>query len=323
MRTVDLSIILPVYNVAPYLRQCLDSIANQVAMPREIIAIDDGSTDESLAILSNYATNDLPMLRIVRQENSGLSAARNAGLRLTTGKWVSFIDSDDFIAPTMFRKTVEAAEQDDLDILLCNGVYHFDDGRSDIPIYPTPIETYLQSGSDWLKRRLSSRQIAHMVWLHLYKKSFLEGCRLEFVPGRVHEDVIWTNKVLLAANRVRQINDTFYFYRIRKARSGADAVRRSLEYMIPCSIDNALELADLANTIADKALSDLMRWQAFNSGNAVFHLIEKLPKHCDRLKQLDLLSERGFLRMMWNNAGSLAEKRKVARAIAKKLFRYS
>jgi len=323
MRNVDLSIILPVYNVAPYLRQCLDSIANQVAMPREIIAIDDGSTDESLAILSNYVTNDLPMLRIVRQENSGLSAARNAGLRLATGKWVSFIDSDDFIAPTMFQKTVEAAEQDDLDILLCNGVYHFDDGRTDIPIYSTPIQTYLQSGSDWLKRRLSSRQIAHMVWLHLYRKSFLDGCRLEFVPGRVHEDVIWTNKVLLAANRVRQINDTLYFYRIRKARSGADAVRRSLEYMIPCSIDNALELADLANTIADKALSDLMRWQAFNSGNAVFHLIEKLPKHCDRLKQLDLLSERGFLRMMWNNAGSLAEKRKVVRAIAKKLFRYS
>jgi heptose III glucuronosyltransferase len=323
MRILDLSIILPVYNVAPYLRQCLDSIAAQEALPKEIIAIDDGSTDGSSTILLEYAANNLPRLRINRQENSGLSAARNAGLRLATGKWVSFIDSDDFIAPMMFQKTVEAAELDDLDILLCNGVYHFDDGRSDVPIYATPIETYLQSGSDWLKRRLSSRQIAHMVWLHLYKKSFLDGCRLEFAPGRVHEDVIWTNKALLAANRVRQVNDIFYFYRIRRARSGADAVRRSLEYMIPCSIDNALELDSLANTIADKALSDLMRWQAFNSGNAVFHLIEKLPKHHDRLNQLDLLSERGFLCMMWNNAGSLAEKRKVIRAIAKKLLRYS
>jgi len=320
---LDLSIVLPVYNTASYLRRCLDSIAAQAALPKEIIAIDDGSTDESKTILVEYAANRLPMLRIKHQENNGLSAARNTGLRLATGKWVSFIDSDDFIDPMMFQKTVAMAEQDDLDILLCNGLYRFEDGRSDTPIYSAPIETDLQSGPDWLKRRLLDRRIAHMVWLHLYKNTFLRAHQFKFIPGRVHEDVVWTNRVLLAANRVRQINDQFYFYCIRTTRSGADMIRRSLEYTIPCSIDNALELDSLANTIADRTLSDLMRWQAFDSGNAVFHLIEKLPNSHDRLHQLDLLSKKGVLRMMWNNAGSMGEKRKVIRVFAKKLFRYS
>jgi len=323
MRTLDLSIILPVFNTASYLHQCLDSIAAQEALPTEIIAIDDGSTDESHGILLEYAAKKLPMLCIKRQENNGLSAARNTGLRLATGKWVSFIDSDDFIDPMMFQKTVAMAEQDDLDILLCNGIYHFEDDRIDTPIYSAPVETDLQSGPDWLKCRLLDRRIAHMVWLHLYKNTFLKAHQFEFAPGRVHEDVVWTNRVLLAANRVRQINDRLYFYRIRTTRSGADMIRRSLEYTIPCSIDNAFELDSLANTIADRTLSDLMRWQAFDSGNAVFHLIGKLPNYDDQFHQLDLLSKKGFFRMMWNNARSLREKRKVIRAFAKKLFRYS
>lgn len=323
MSVLDLSIVLPVYNTAPYLRQCLDSIAAQAALPKEIIAIDDGSTDESQSILVEYAANHLPMLRIKHQENNGLSAARNAGLRLATGKWVSFIDSDDFIDPMMFQKTVAIAEQDDLDILLCNGFYHTEDGREDVPIYAALIETYLQSGPDWLKHRLLDRRISHMVWLHLYKNTFLKVHQFEFTLGRVHEDVVWTNRVLLAANRVRQISDRLYFYRIRTTRSGADMIRRSLEYTIPCSIDNAMELASLADTVADRTLSDLMRWQAFDSGNAVFHLIEKLPDYRDRLHQLDSLSKKGFLRMMWTNARSFSEKRKVVRAFFKKLFRYS
>ncbi len=322
MRTLDLSIILPVYNTASYLHQCLDSIAAQEALPAEIIAIDDGSTDESHGILLEYAAKKLPMLCIERQENSGLSAARNTGLMLATGKWVSFIDSDDFIAPKMFKKTVALAEQDDLDILLWNGLYHYDDGRSDSPIYSAPVENYLQSGTDWLKNRLLGRRIAHMVWLHLYRNTFLKRNQFKFIPGRVHEDVVWTNRVLLAANRVRQIDDLFYFYRIRNIRSGTDKARRSLQYTIPCSVDNALELADLANTITDKKLSDLMHWQAFDSGNAVFHLIEKLPEYRERIYQLDLLSKKGFFRMMWNTAKSLKEKRKVVRAFAKILFRY-
>jgi hypothetical protein len=220
----------------------------------------------------------------------------------------------------MFSKIVALAEEDDLDILLFNGSYHFEDGRSDSPIYSAPVENTLQSGTDWLKNRLLSRHIAHMVWLHLYKNNYLKTHQFEFIPGRVHEDVVWTNKVLLAANRVRQIDNLFYFYRIRNVRSGADKIRRSLQYTIPCSVDNALELTYLAKTITDKKLSDLMRWQAFDSGNAVFHLIEKLPEHRDRLHQLDLLAKKGFLRMMWNNASSLKEKRKVIRAFAKTLF---
>jgi hypothetical protein len=140
MTPLDLSVVLPVYNVAPYLRQCLDSLANQERPAKEIIAVDDGSTDESPAILAEYAAGRLPSLNIIRQENGGLSAARNTGLRYATGKWLAFVDSDDFVAPSMFQTLVEAAERDDLDIALCNGIYHFDDKQPERPIYTAALE---------------------------------------------------------------------------------------------------------------------------------------------------------------------------------------
>jgi GT2 family glycosyltransferase len=322
MTPLDLSVVLPVYNVAPYLRQCLDSLANQERPAKEIIAVDDGSTDESPAILAEYAAGRLPSLNIIRQENGGLSAARNTGLRYATGKWLAFVDSDDFVAPSMFQTLVEAAERDDLDIALCNGIYHFDDKQPERPIYTAALETDLQTGRDWLKKRLSSRRILHMVWLHLYKRSFLTAHGLSFIPGRVHEDVVWTNQAFLSAKRVRYIDGAFYHYRIRQSRSGADLVRRSREYVIPCSIDNAMEIARLADTITeDEPLARLMRWQAFDSGNAVFHLINKLPSKQDRRQQLDTLWQSGFMKMMWKNAGSLLAKRKLIRHLIRKLLR--
>ena len=96
MDTLLVSVIVPVYNVAPYLEQCLDSIVNQTYQNLEIILVDDGSTDESGAICDRYAEQD-GRIQVVHKENGGLSSARNVGLDKMTGEWVLFVDSDDWI----------------------------------------------------------------------------------------------------------------------------------------------------------------------------------------------------------------------------------
>lgn len=94
--TPKVSIIVPIYNVEPYLRQCLDSLVNQTYKNIEIICVDDGSTDASSEILTEYALKS-SKVRVIRQENSGLSAARNVGFSFATGKYVMYVDSDDWI----------------------------------------------------------------------------------------------------------------------------------------------------------------------------------------------------------------------------------
>ena len=101
MSTPQLSVVVPVYNVAPYLPACLDSLAAHVPPIDELIVVDDGSTDDCPAILAAYR-DKLPNMRIIRQENGGLSAARNSGLRAASGTWLAFVDSDDFIAPDTY-----------------------------------------------------------------------------------------------------------------------------------------------------------------------------------------------------------------------------
>ena len=157
-----------------------------------------------------------------------------------------------------------------------------------------------------------------MVWMHLYRRKFLESHGFHFIPGQIHEDVIWTNQVMLAAHRVRYIDNILYNYRIRQSRSGADLVRRSREYVIPCSIKNTKTISKMADELRhDPDLERLMRWQAFDSGNAIFHLIDKLPEKQDRVIQMQRLKKECFFSLMRHNATSFSQHRKLLKIILK------
>jgi len=321
MNPLDLSVVLPVYNVAPYLRQCLDSLASQEESFKEIIAVDDGSTDESPAILAEYAANRLPQLNIIRQDNGGLSAARNTGIAAATGRWLYFVDSDDFLEPNALSQLVSVAEHDHLDIALCNARYHHEGRKPDRPIHTKVYETTVESGKDWVRNRLRQGFFPHMVWMHLYRREFLLEHNFGFIPGQVHEDVIWTNQVMLAAQKVRYVDSVLYNYRIRQVRSGADLVRRSKGYVIPCSVRNTEEISRIADALINEPeLKKLMRTQAFSSGNAVFHLIEKLPDKGDRAFYIAKLKSEGFFSLMRHNATTLSQHRKLLRIQLKFVF---
>ncbi len=123
MKTVSkISVIIPVYNVEKYLRQCLDSIVNQTYRDLEIIIIDDGSPDKCGEICDEYAARD-KRIKLVHQENKGLSAARNEGIRRATGKWLTFVDSDDWLETDYFQKMIPLLEKAQPDVLCAGGVY--------------------------------------------------------------------------------------------------------------------------------------------------------------------------------------------------------
>lgn len=118
MSTPYLSVIVPIYNVESYLAQCLDSILAQTFTDFELLLIDDGSTDNSPAICERYAAQD-DRIRLFHQENGGHTAARQAGLRRALGSYVTFVDSDDWIAPSMYQKICDAAKNTDADMVCC------------------------------------------------------------------------------------------------------------------------------------------------------------------------------------------------------------
>lgn len=119
MSTPYLSVIVPIYNVESYLAQCLDSILAQTFTDFELLLIDDGSTDNSPAICERYAAQD-KRIRLFHQENGGHTAARQTGLRKALGSYVAFVDSDDWIAPSMYQKMCDAAKNADADMVCCN-----------------------------------------------------------------------------------------------------------------------------------------------------------------------------------------------------------
>ena len=149
------SVIIPVYNVEAYLRQCLDSVVNQTLKDIEIICVDDGSTDGSAAILKEYATKD-ERIKILTQSNSGAGAARNAGIARATGEWITFSDADDWIEPDAIEKMVAAAQREDADCVCCGMLRDWRNGTSVFRPFDEmgPSDTYNAVVNKLFKRNL-------------------------------------------------------------------------------------------------------------------------------------------------------------------------
>jgi glycosyltransferase involved in cell wall biosynthesis len=315
-----LSLVIPVYNIAPYLRACLDSLQAQTQAIDEIIVVDDGSTDDCPGILAEYAAK-MSNLRVIRQENGGLSAARNTGMQYARGRYLAFVDSDDFVAPQMYERLLSMAQTDNLDIALCNAFYHFEGREADQPIYSDTGTTTVVPGKEWLRDRLKNDRLMHMVWMHLYRRDFLLQHNFSFVPRLIHEDVIWTTEALLKAERVRYDAAPLYFYRIPIRHFTPEQNRRRLEAIIASSTINAKTLLEFAKTDGyDVELKSLLRWQAVDGAISIFHKIEKLPDaHARRMQYQTVYTGRLFS-LLWKNAAGWRQRRRVARNYLKCFF---
>lgn len=223
---IKFSIVIPVYNVAQYLMQCIDSVLNQTYVCFEAICINDGSTDNSLSVLNNYAKAD-NRVKIINQENKGLSAARNAGIRAAKGDYIFFLDSDDWLEPNTLNVLHDAIDGEDM--ISFNGRRYFEDGTIETP--DKGIKEKELTGWDYYnKYALVSRKFHFVcVVLRLYRRHFLLENRLNFEEGLLHEDNLFTPVACYYAGRVKVIPDILYVYRIR---SGSITQTKSKKHIL-------------------------------------------------------------------------------------------
>ena len=204
-----ISIIVPVYKIEPYIRQCIESILSQTYKNIEIILVDDGSPDNCGKICDEYAAID-DRIKVIHKKNGGLSEARNYGLKEAQGVYVSFIDGDDYVDKSFYQMLYEAAEKENCDIAECYSV-NFEDGNIPQGSYRSG-QTCL-SPLEWLTESNVGDFLPCVVWNKIYKKTLFDG--IEFPVGRHYEDEATTYKVVYKSSKIVRIKSALYFYRQR------------------------------------------------------------------------------------------------------------
>lgn len=201
------SIVVPVYNVEQYLDDCLKSLQEQAFADHEIICVNDGSTDHSREILSEWETR-IPQLKIIDRKNGGLSAARNTGLAAASGDYIIYVDSDDWVEPIMLNRLAEEANGEDM---ICFACRKSDNGATD---------DFVPEQSDgwnyYNRHALEHHEVPFVcVWQRCYRREFLEENNLRFREGILHEDNEFTPRACLKAKSIKVIPNVLYNYRVR------------------------------------------------------------------------------------------------------------
>ena len=208
---MKLSIVVPVYNVEQYLHQCIDSILHQTFQDFELILVDDGSPDDCPKICDEYAKND-SRIKVIHKTNGGLSSARNAGLQIARGEYISFIDSDDFLDPITYTHIFSIFNKENVDVVIF--------GR-----YEVYGKNYVLGERQNIYRVMDSAQAIALMntsilgyydvaaWDKVYKRELFKN--VEYPVGKLSEDWYTTYKVLSKANKVVYDSTPLYYYRQR------------------------------------------------------------------------------------------------------------
>lgn len=202
---IKISVIVPIYNISTYIDQCVESIVAQTYKNLEIILVNDGSKDDSLEKIKNWERKDKRII-VIDKSNGGLSDARNAGLKIATGDYVSFVDGDDWISTNLYEKIVEEIELfPHIDIITFSIKKVFPSGKSILLSYKMPRNPI--KGDEFF--RLSKFYVN--AWSKIYRREFVKN-RM-FVKGLLHEDIPYTVPAVNDAAFVGNIEDAFYCYR--------------------------------------------------------------------------------------------------------------
>jgi glycosyltransferase involved in cell wall biosynthesis len=271
---MKLSIIVPVYNVLPYIRQCVDSLLNQTIGDFEIILIDDGSTDGTAKVLEEYAENYPEKVILKRVDNGGQGRARNVAIEMAKGDFLGFIDSDDWIAPDMYEKLYNRAVEANADIAVCDWLEKFQDGR-EIVLSSCVQEHWLSAAGSACNK--------------IFRRSIIGEVR--FPAGLWYEDFYFSAMLMLKAKGIEYVREPLYFYRqsenstMRNNNSAKNldmlTVLDMLEkYMVPNGFNNEFEffiinhvLLDAINRVYRQNAPD--RKEVLEKLNSYVH--EKLP----------------------------------------------
>lgn len=203
-----ISVIIPVYNNAESLPDCLNSIINQTYQNLEIMVVNDGSTDYSSKEIDRFAKKDI-RIKTILQKNRGLSAARNTGLKNASGKYVTFVDSDDMIEPNMIEKLLSALEKTNSDISVCSFKEHTANGKEK-HFNKNNYSQKVLNTEQALRAMLKEQGFMLSATMKLYPLNFFKN--VSFPVGKLHEDVGTTYRLFLKAKQIVFIPDELYIY---------------------------------------------------------------------------------------------------------------
>ncbi|MEG2613932.1 MAG: glycosyltransferase [Alistipes sp.] len=217
MNTPKVSVVIPVYNTAAYVEKAVRSIMTQTLREIEIWIVDDGSTDESAALVARLAQED-PRIHIYTQTNAGLSMARNAGIARATGRYLYFMDSDDLLEADALEMCYEKCEEQQLDMVF----FDADTFGADVTTCPwfdyhrsAAFEDWIYTGREVLATMLDRQKYIASACLYFLRRELLQELKLSFYPGIFHEDELFTTQLLLDVQRVGRIDRAFFKRRLR------------------------------------------------------------------------------------------------------------
>ena len=244
-----ISVIMPVYNCEKYLRQCMDSVVNQTIKDIEIICVDDGSKDDSVAILKEYEAKD-KRVQVICQENSGAGVARNMGLTKARGKYLSFLDSDDFFETDMLEKALEKIEADQADFVVFGCDFYLDDQNSFKPASFSLKKDTLPPYTPFNFRAITDnvfRSFVGWAWDKLYRRDFVEKNHLSFQAQRTSNDLLFVFSALVVAERITYLDKVLAHQR----RNNTDSLSNTREKSWFCFYN---ALTALRDTLKERGL---------------------------------------------------------------------
>lgn len=302
------SVIVPVYKVEAYLDDCVKSIVEQTYNNLEIILVDDGSPDNCPKMCDEWAKRDT-RIKVIHKQNGGLSDARNAGLDIATGDYITFVDSDDLVDVCMIDIMARKAEENHVDIVECNFIKFSDESPKHKGNESHQDDLYETKSA--LEQLINENAFHYTVWNKIYRKHIFDD--LQFEVGKLHEDVFFTYQAFGKSKTVLKISEYLYFYRQRadsimgtafsiKTLDSLDARRQQLEYMRKeypelegvaqaQLLGSCMYFSQLALLSEDKKLQEI----ALEKAECIFRQERKNMKYSARRKQ-----------KMWLNIASIS-----------------
>lgn len=211
-----MSVIVPVYKVEKYLRQCVDSILRQSLCAIEVIIVDDGSPDGCPAICDEYASCD-SRVKVLHKKNGGVSSARNAGLELASAPYVMFCDGDDYLSPCACEELYAAITESDADVACCNVELLWENESKVAKKYRKNLMRYFSLPGNGV-RTIGEFEFSHLavtVWNKIFKRAILTAEKIRFHDGFLHEDDVFHRLYMCVAKRIVYVDKKLYVYRQR------------------------------------------------------------------------------------------------------------
>lgn len=292
---VNVSVIVPIYNVKKYLDECLSSLIDQSLLNCEFICVDDGSTDGSYTIVEKYGNKD-NRFKLIRQENKGPAETRNVGIRNAQGKYIAFLDADDYFTDNnVLDKLYRKAEEDSLEIVSFEAELFYEGSlketdNKDFYYYKKHVYNDIRKGRSFFVEMMGNHEYCDSACLLFVKREWLLGQGIMFYPGILYEDALFCVRCFLRSERMAHLSERLYTYRIREKSIMTTTVRwenvrsrvvlyREILYLLFTLEDHGQQL--------QKAVADYLSLIAFHAKYLDDFRVDKQPDMA--LEPLDVL----------------------------------